>query len=204
MGWMVSLTPWPLYFRGKISRYPLIRRLGGSRCFVPKKSLVPAGIRTPGSSTMQPSLYRLSCWGLYVVREELWKIATSPNVHPRAWLIQSVSGTQEAAVMWQTVPVPFVSCLSRCSPGSALGLFDVEVELNAPIFSVLADASVVTVLRNAEWTRDTTWRRNARDDHLVTVVFPSGQGSQSKDRLVVSNFVCPNNHQISASGNSSN
>ena len=48
-----------------------------------------------------------------------------------------------------------------------------------------------------------TRRRNAGDDHLVTVVFPSGQGSQSKDRLVVSNFVCPNSHQISASGNSS-
>jgi hypothetical protein len=56
----VSFKPWPLYPRGKISRYPLDRRLGGPQSRSGRrgeqKILYPTGTRnpTPCSSSPQP------------------------------------------------------------------------------------------------------------------------------------------------------
>jgi hypothetical protein len=55
--WVVSLTPQPLYPRGKSPRYPLDRRLGGPQSqsgkFEEEKILDPTGTRTP-SPVVQP------------------------------------------------------------------------------------------------------------------------------------------------------
>jgi hypothetical protein len=49
--WVVSFTPWPLYSRGKSSRYPLDKRLRGPYNLSGRhggvKILVPIGAGTP-------------------------------------------------------------------------------------------------------------------------------------------------------------
>jgi hypothetical protein len=77
--WLVSFTPWPLYPRGKSSRYRLDRRLGGpqsrSECCGEEKNLVPARIRT---AAVQFVARRYSDWAIPVPSTN----STIPNMFP--------------------------------------------------------------------------------------------------------------------------
>jgi hypothetical protein len=74
-GWVVSFTPWPLFTRGKSSRYLFDRRLGlpQNRCerHGEEKIIAPNGTRTPtlGRPAHRQSLYRLSYPGSSLERK---------------------------------------------------------------------------------------------------------------------------------------
>ena len=64
IGWVVNVTPRPLYPPGK-NRYPLYRRLGGhpGPVWTGAKNLAPTGIWCPDRPAHSESLYRLSYTG---------------------------------------------------------------------------------------------------------------------------------------------
>jgi hypothetical protein len=68
--WVVSFTPWPLYYQRKIPWYPLDRSLSGpqsqsGRCGAEKKSLAPAGNRTPA---VQPLARLCTDWAIPLLK----------------------------------------------------------------------------------------------------------------------------------------
>jgi hypothetical protein len=68
IGWVVNITPRPLYPRGKSPRYPFDRRLGGPQNRSGRrgedKNLVPTGTRTPAPSAVQPVASRYTDWAI--------------------------------------------------------------------------------------------------------------------------------------------
>jgi hypothetical protein len=106
--WVVSFTLRPLYSQGNSPRYPLYERLDGalssSGCYGKKKTLVPAGNRTP---TVQPLACRYTDWSIPALCR---RYATTKNS-------QNYSGTFSVYYGWAVWPSLCIRKVLTSNPG---------------------------------------------------------------------------------------
>jgi hypothetical protein len=70
--WVVSFTPRPLYPKGRSSRYPLDRRMGGPQSRSGREKFpAPTGTRTPDHPARSPALYRWAITALSNIKQEV-------------------------------------------------------------------------------------------------------------------------------------